>query len=231
MLEKEDKISKTSQPYHHGNVKEALIDTGLKFIRANQLELISLRKLSKEVGVTPSAVYNHFADKNALLVAIKIRVYDQFNNYFLDRLTHPEDPEKALMEVCKAYYDYSSEFPSQFNFLFSSVLPAEWSTPELVEISCRGLVFARSMMLRLYERYQIQCSEEELVNATMLLWSQLHGIVTLKNSGSIQAAVRNQEWPERCALKQDDEVEGIISQHVKTLVSGIRNRTQDAGKH
>lgn len=37
--------------------------------------MISLRTLSKEVGITPSAVYNHFADKSALIMAIKIRVY------------------------------------------------------------------------------------------------------------------------------------------------------------
>ena len=53
---------KPNQRYHHGNVKEALIDVAMKLIEANEVEMISLRRLSKEVGVTPSAVYNHFSD-------------------------------------------------------------------------------------------------------------------------------------------------------------------------
>ena len=78
MLTEEDK----TQPYHHGNVREALIDEGMQLIESNQVELLSLRRLAKEVGVTPSAVYNHFPNRNALMLAIKIRLYDEFNKFF-----------------------------------------------------------------------------------------------------------------------------------------------------
>ena len=70
---------KTHHPYHHGNVKGALIDAAMKLIDTNQTDTISLRRLAKEVGVTPSAVYNHFADKDSLMLAIKIRLYVELN--------------------------------------------------------------------------------------------------------------------------------------------------------
>jgi|TARA_B110000483_G_scaffold234763_1_gene305308 AcrR family transcriptional regulator len=72
---------KSGSNYHHGNVKEALLTAAQNHIENNQCEKISLRALSKEVGITPSAVYNHFADKDALLLAIKIRIFQILNRF------------------------------------------------------------------------------------------------------------------------------------------------------
>jgi len=222
---------KSSQRYHHGNVKEALIDVAMALLEENQLARISLRRLSKEVGITPSAVYNHFVDKDALMLAIKTRVYEDFNRFFESRSSLTNNPEQALMEICLAYYHYSRQQPARFNFLFGSVLPQEWSTPETVEVSCRCIVRTRKLVLGIYEKYQIPCEEEDVVNATLLVWSGLHGIVTLRNSGSIQAAVTYQDWPSACALEADSEVEGIIETHVQNLVNGILNSQRSESHH
>ena len=221
---------KANNSYHHGNVKEALVDVAMQLIEADEVELISLRRLSKEVGVTPSAVYNHFSDKNALMLAIKLRLYEDFNRFFEGRSSQTENPEQALLEMCLAYYHFSQEQPSRFHFLFSSTLPLEWSTPQMVEISCRGIVKTRRLVLKIYEKYQIPCDEEAAVNTTLLVWSQLHGIVTLKNSGSIQAAVAYQDWPPSCALAHDEEVEQLIRNHVEMTVNAILN-SQRSGSH
>lgn len=220
-----------SQPYHHGNVKEALIHAALKFIEEDEVELISLRRLSREVGVTPSAVYNHFADKNALMLAIKIRIYGKFNEYFESKTTKTSDPEEALLETCMSYYYFSKEYPSQFQFLFSSTLPLEWSTPEAVAVFCKGVVQARQLVFNIYQKYQINCSEEDIVYATLLIWSQLHGIVMLRNSGSIQAAVAYQGWPMSCALSKDEEVEALIRKRVEMMVNGIFESQNLKGPH
>ena len=66
---------KYSTNYHHGNVKKALLDMAASHIENNDAKMISLHALSKEVGITPSAIYNYFASKRALIMAIKIRVY------------------------------------------------------------------------------------------------------------------------------------------------------------
>ena len=174
---------KTTSSYHHGNVKEALLNAAQNHIENNEGEMISLRALSKEVGVTPSAVYNHFADKSALLLAIKIRIFQRFNTFFAENCKETESPDKALIEMCLAYFHFSRRFPSQFQFIFGASIPAEWSTNEIVDVSCRCIVRARSLVFSIHEKYQLHCSEAEVVNATLLIWSQLHGLVTLRNSG------------------------------------------------
>ena len=181
---------KTQQPYHHGNVKVALIDAAMALIDNSQTDEISLRRLAKEVGVTPSAVYNHFADKDSLMLAIKIRLYEEVNRFFDAQTDNSGDPEQTLLEICYAYYRFSQQQPARFLFLFSSVLPLERSTPEFIEVACHSLVRTRKLVYKIFEKYNVPCKEEDVVNTTVLIWSQLHGIVMLRNSGSIQTA----EW-------------------------------------
>ena len=103
---------KPSQPYHHGDVKNALINAAMKLIDTNELEAMSLRRLAKEVGVTPSAVYNHFTDKDALMMAIKIRLYEDINRYFDSHYPESDDPEQTLLDMCYTYFHFSREFPT-----------------------------------------------------------------------------------------------------------------------
>ncbi len=222
---------KTHQPYHHGNVKGALIDAAMALIDTNQTDNISLRRLAKEVGVTPSAVYNHFADKDSLMLAIKIRLYEDLNRFFDAQCDNSGDPEQTLLEICNAYFRFSQEQPARFLFLFSSVLPLERSTPEFIEVACHSLVRTRKLVYGVFEKYKVQCQEEDVVNTTILIWTQLHGIVMLRNSGSIPAAIAYQDWPQSCGLNNDDEVEKLIQENVKMTVNAILNKSHSDSHH
>ncbi len=222
---------KQQQSYHHGNVKNALIDAAMELIERNEADSISLRRLAKEVGVTPSAVYNHFADRDTLMLAIKIRLYEQLNRFFDTEISENQDPEQALLEVCFAYFRFSQQQPARFMFLFSSTLPLERSTPEFIEVSCHSLVRSRKLVYKVFEKHQVSCSEEDVVNTTMLIWSQLHGIVMLRNSGSIPAAVAYQDWPSSCGLNEVEEVESLIRNHVKMTVDAIISKQRQSSQH
>lgn len=60
----------TKPAYHHGNLKPALTSAAMKELAAHGLEAFSLRGVARRAGVSPPAVYRHFADKDALLVAV-----------------------------------------------------------------------------------------------------------------------------------------------------------------
>ena len=217
--------------YHHGNVKSALVDAAIKCIETEEPERLTLRRLANKVGVSPSAVYNHFKDKNALMLAVKMRLYDEINGYFKAYCQNTDEPEQQLLSMCLAYNYFAEENPASFQILFSSTLPMEWSTPEFVEVACSCLVETRKIVLRIYEKYQLSCSEEEVISTTLLLWSQLHGIIALKRSGSIRAAVTYQDWPESCALGTEQEVERLISNHVQMMINAIIASGLEQGSH
>ena len=129
------------------------------------------------------------------------------------------------------YYDFSQDYPSRFQFLFSYIFPMEWSTPKMVELSCRTLVRIRSLILEIYDKYKVPVSDEKVVNTSLLVWAQLHGLVALKKSGSIKAAVAFQDWPEACSLVNHEQVEGLIRNHLKMTVNAILNTLHSEGHH
>src|SRR5690242_5384754 len=58
------------RPYHHGNLRRALLDEALATIRTEGVEGVTLREIGARVGVSRTALYRHFADKRALLAAV-----------------------------------------------------------------------------------------------------------------------------------------------------------------
>lgn len=217
--------SKNSQNYHHGNLKEELILAAAVLVEKEGAGKISLRKLAKEAGVTPAAAYNHFSDKDELLQAVKGRLFQGFNDYFAQATESISDPEQALLEMCHCYYRYSQQYPTQFEFLFNTRVPVDSSTPEELEKSVKCLVQARELIEKIYQKYGVKYSERSLVDSALLIWSQIHGIIALKNSGSIYAAITSQNWPRACSLENDSDVEQLIDNHVEALAALIRAST------
>ena len=60
-------------PYHHGSLRDALVDTCVAIIEAEGIGAVSLRRVARDAGVTAAAPYHHFADRSALLAAIAVR--------------------------------------------------------------------------------------------------------------------------------------------------------------
>ena len=73
--------------------------------------------------------------------------------------------------------------------------------------------------------------KEALLNAALLVWTQLHGIVTLRNSGLIGAAVIHQNWPEKCALTDNAQVEKLIEDRVQIMINGMLSSSRGKGNH
>src|SRR5688500_13049468 len=61
---------KRGRPYHHGNLRRALLDEALVIVRAEGVEGLTLREIAPRLGVSRAALYRHFADKRALLTAV-----------------------------------------------------------------------------------------------------------------------------------------------------------------
>lgn len=67
--------------YHHGNLRESLLSTALEFLQTDTLDNLSLRALAKRVGVSPTAVYSHFADKIELLIDVRTLGFRQLSEH------------------------------------------------------------------------------------------------------------------------------------------------------
>jgi AcrR family transcriptional regulator len=116
---------KPKTPYHHGNLRAALIECGLEVIQQKGIHALTLREIGKRLRVSRSAAYRHFKDKAALLSAIRQAGFDEFGNAVEAAKKDAGEGFAAQMDaMALAYARYADEHRAQFEVMFTAVLEA-----------------------------------------------------------------------------------------------------------
>lgn len=165
--------------YHHGNLRQALIDAGIKIINEKGEDALSLRKVAAECGVSHAAPYAHFADKDALLAAIKSSVTDQF----MEQLTMATQrggktsTERAIFEMGKQYILFFKENPDYFLFLFGKQqLNVHLSMKEEHPEDYAPYLLLRELFQKYLQENNISMSTELKEIELIKTWVIVHGI-------------------------------------------------------
>lgn len=119
------------QGYHHGNLKQALVDAALRLIETRGPSGFTLSEAAKQAGVTPAAVYRHFAGRNDLIAEAARQGYVIFADAIAS--AHDRGPPCArgrFDATCRAYLGFARQYPGHYVAMFESGLPVE-RTPEL----------------------------------------------------------------------------------------------------
>ena len=107
-----------SDNYHHGNLRQALIEAGIKIINEQGEPQLSLRKVAAACGVSHAAPYAHFKDKEELLAAMKSSVTEQFTAQLQRAIASATSAEQKILAMGRAYISFFSRNPDYFTFLF-----------------------------------------------------------------------------------------------------------------
>jgi AcrR family transcriptional regulator len=134
-----------SKNYHHGDLREALLEQAITSVSAVGAEHLSLRAVAAAVGVSPSAAYHHFADKEALLVAVKERGFEQLESFIAQQISPMDTQETVDIERVRevmqasamAYIDFAIDHPHWFSTMFSGV--TEIHKPAYIQSSLEHL--------------------------------------------------------------------------------------------
>jgi AcrR family transcriptional regulator len=111
------------QSYHHGDLKAELISAGLKLLSEEGYAGFSLRKVARACGVSQTAPYRHFEDKDALVTAIMMQAMAAFNNSLEAAVNkHPGNPRSQIKEMGLAYIRFFVENPEYLRLMFMSDL-------------------------------------------------------------------------------------------------------------
>ena len=110
--------------YHHGDLDTALITTARKLIKKYGVEHISLRQVSQEIGVSPSAAYHYFPDRDALMAAVGFSLFEELADYQERELakitgTTAEAAKERYRALGKTYFEWAIKEPHFFNLMFS----------------------------------------------------------------------------------------------------------------
>ena len=188
-----------SKKYHHGDLKNALIKTGVEMLSREGTGALSLRKVAERAGVSHSAPYSHFSDKQALIAAISTEGFKQLYTELDTAIAaYPDDPKLQLQESAWAYVLFAMNNMDTFKIMFSGVLEKEKEYPDFVAISQKTFDRVIEIVRACQAAGILRAAPPELM--AIAVWGQVHGITSLLLEGQISHVVLDQFEPRALVL-------------------------------
>lgn len=200
--------AKKISTYHHGNLKEELLQTATEMIDKEGIDAITLRDLTQRLGTSRTAVYRHFTSKEDLILGVIEKGYEQ-----LDRMFTPifEDRTQSVAQrfnaMARAYLDFAIEHPNLYRLLFGDKYHQE--REELCdykdESQATGLYALIGLLVEGQEEGSI-AQVNPMVQAAMA-WASIHGLASLLIDGH---------------LMMSDNMEVIYEYSIEALLKGLK---------
>ncbi|MGC3937123.1 TetR/AcrR family transcriptional regulator [Roseobacter sp. EG26] len=164
--------------YHHGNLRQALIEAALQLIEAKGPMGFTLSEAAKQAGVTPAAVYRHFEGREDLIAEAALQGYEIFAD--LMEYAYEKGQPSALAAFSatgRAYLAFARKYPGHYIAMFESGISVN-RTPELAAAANR----ASGVLERAATDLSQHIPEDKRPPASMFsahIWALSHGVVEL----------------------------------------------------
>ena len=169
--------------YHHGNLRQALVEGALDLIAERGPQGFTLSEAAKRADVTPAAVYRHFAGRDDLIAEVARQGYDVFAALMEFAYNDGQPSALAAFEATgRAYLAFARKYPGHYMAMFESGLSFN-AHPELAQVAAK----ARAVLEKAAERLSEQMPPDRRPPATMFsahVWAMSHGVVELYMRGA-----------------------------------------------
>src|SRR3954470_14050099 len=169
--------------YHHGNLKEALLQAALDLIAQKGAAGFTFADAARMAGVSPAAPYRHFRDRDELLSSIAQRGFEQFEA-MLTQPWHDGRPNTvtAFERLGRAYLAFARNEPAFYSAMFESGIPAD-ANPALMAAGERAFGVIRAAAERLAAMTPPGVARPPALMMALHIWSLSHGIASLFGRG------------------------------------------------
>ena len=169
--------------YHHGNLKEALLQAALGLIAEKGPAGFTFADAARMAGVSPAAPYRHFRDRDELLSSIAQRGFEQFEALLAQAWDDGRpDTVTAFERVGKAYLAFARNEPAYYSAMFESGLPVD-ASPTLMAASERAFAIIRAAAERLAALAPPGVPRPPAMMMALHIWSMSHGVASLFSRG------------------------------------------------
>lgn len=200
---------KPTRQYHHGDLRNALIEAAIPLLEAHGPAALSLREVAKAAGVSHAAPYRHFRDKTELLEEIAVSGYDTLTQACRSaQRRYADNPAKQLVEAGIEYLMFVVEQPRVAHLMFGGMIALDSCGAPLCEASERAFqslvgIVASGVQSGVFKAVPAQ-------ELTIAAWSMVHGFATLVTSGMLNSVADNRR-----------EVRRLGRQLAETLLHGM----------
>ncbi|MEY2667960.1 MAG: hypothetical protein RJA59_598 [Pseudomonadota bacterium] len=181
--------------YHHGDLKNALVETALRLVTERGPEGFSLREAARDVGVSPGAAYRHFADKNALITALAADGHGRLATHMERALGKvpgaagaPAHAIGAFAAIGEAYVEFAVRHPAHFRVMFGPCIGEEGFCPGLSPSGRDAFQILVDTLDELAAAQVIPAAARP--GAELVAWSMVHGLAALTVDGALPLTAR-----------------------------------------
>ncbi len=175
------------KPYHHGDLRREILCAARTLLEENNIASLSLRAVAKKVGVSHTAPYRHFKDKESLLAGVAAIGFAEIGSQIARAVEmHPGDPAAQLQEAGQRYVQLVMDNPQCVQLMFGGILPCDDTYPDLR--AAGDLAFERLKMIIEEGQSSAVFKQDDVELLAMTAWSCIHGLSVLFIHGSLDIA-------------------------------------------
>jgi AcrR family transcriptional regulator len=187
------------------DLREACIREALAIIETEGVENLSLREVSRRLGISHQAPYKHFASRDHILAEIVSRAFDAFAAY-LDAQPRSADAHATLEGMGRAYLDYAHTHPLQYRLMFGTPLPDPAQHPRMMQSARHAFDLLRDCIAQLRLQRGKEAAPKTVELDALFVWSTLHGV---------SSVLQTRAWD---TLSLSDDTSSAASQHLLHMI-------------
>ncbi len=194
-----------TRPYHHGNLRSALLERAERTLSEGGLRELSLRQLAREVGVSHAAPRRHFADKQALLDALAEEGFERLGRELAEASEGPGGFHDRFAALARAYVRFATRHAALLEEMFAGK-HRPGASESLRDAGSRAFAAPVALIAEAQEAGEVVPGDPKAV--AVVVWASLQGLATLANRG----------------IFEDTPLDDAVSYAVDRLLLGLRRR-------
>ena len=170
------------RPYHHGHLKEELLNAALALISQVGPQGFTLREVARRAGVSHNAPYRHFRDKDELLAVVAVQGFERLNSAMKRSAARGTTPLERFRLCGRGYISFALRWPQHFLVMFD--LPS--GREKYPEYAGAGEEAFATLL-----KFVVECQRAEVLpggepeRLAFMAWSMVHGIAKLASSSHL----------------------------------------------
>jgi AcrR family transcriptional regulator len=167
-----------TRPYHHGDLRRAIVTAALDILSETQNVDFSLRELARRAGVSHNAPYKHFAEKSELLAAVSAAGFELLTRRIADQTVRIDNPRAQLFVILRNYACFGVENPALYRLMFGGYLSGPDSSRPAIERAAADGALGQPIA-------DAARNARKIAGAILTCWSLVHGLTLLMADGLV----------------------------------------------
>jgi AcrR family transcriptional regulator len=181
---------KPAKPYHHGDLRRALLDEAIRTIQAEGVEHLTLRTVGARLGVSRTALYRHFEDKQSLLAAVGKEGFRKLREAIADAWERNGRGRVGFEAMAKAYVQFAVAHPSHYRVMFGGYIESAAKDDHFIAEAKAAFQVLVDVLVDLQNAGDIRRDDPVLM--ARFAWALVHGTAMLVIDGQLPGAAQRE---------------------------------------